>query len=204
MISKCYMLFTCINSFLSQYWGQGLVCLVIWKPKFFRFVPSYKLFVSLILALNIMSNERLCVARDCCDFAGGGSGCLCSCLGECRPGSKGVVPAGPSAFCRLAEGWYSFWYQSVPDDAITKKSQKAAVSWQWPPCRVLHHCRGSISIEKMNRSRKLLAIWGCIFTSLPGCKGSALCEFSLYFTENIRFNQKKKLCYSKGEKRRIR
>lgn len=109
-----------------------------------------KLFISLILALNIVLNRRLCVARDCSDFAGGGSGCLYRCLCECRPGSKGITPAGPSAFSRKAEAWYSSWNQSVSNDAIPKKPQKAPASWQWPPCRALNQCWGSIAIEEMN------------------------------------------------------
>lgn len=46
------------------------------KTKIFRFVPSYTLFIFLILAVNITSNKRLGVSRDCSDFAGGGSGCV--------------------------------------------------------------------------------------------------------------------------------
>lgn len=163
--------------------GVGLFSYL--KTQIFQICALF--FISLILAVNIVLNKRLFLARDCSDFAG--DGCLYSCLRECRPGSKGIMLAGPSAFSRKAEGWYSFWYQSVSNDAISKESQRAAVSWHWPPCRALNHCWGSISIEDINWRRMVLAIWGCIFTlSLPGC--TALGEFLLYFTENIRFNQK--------------
>lgn len=124
---------------------------------------------------------------------------LSSCVCKCRPGSKGIMPAGPSAFCRKAEGWHSFSYHSVSNDAITKKSQKAAVSWQWFPCHALNYCWGSISIEEVNWSRKGLAVWGRIFTwSLPGC--TALWILVVIHRKH-QAQPKGKLCYSKEEEK---
>lgn len=142
-------------------------------------MPSYKLFNSLILALGTMSRKRLCVARGCSYFTV-----------ECGPGSGGIMPARPFPFPEwLRVDTASDIKLSSQTMPSLRKPRRQLCPGSAPPCHALKHCWGPLLMEKMNPSRKLLAIWGCLFTqSLPGNRGAALREFLLYFTENIRFN----------------